>query len=377
MEILYIAPSIPNEFSRIRTINLLKSFKENGCKVTIVALCIEKKELEYLNKLSDKVIFVKQSKIVSYINCLIGLFLPIPLQNAYVHSFKLHRLLRKIDKEKYDLIYIKRLRMAGYAKHFSKEKTYIDFTDSLTKYYERVKNFSKGLAKIINFEEYLKHLNYEIKIAKKYNTIICSDDDKKYLEDKHHIKLNNMKVIYNTIDVSKWYNGNIKNKKEKTKLVFSGVLDYLPNILAAKFIIKEIMPKLPQNYSITFVGKNVPSELRVYESSNIHFTGYVENIKKELQKHDIYLCPILAGSGVKNKILQASLVGLPIVTNHLGIEGIRKDFEKFVFMAETPIDFVNQIKKINNLNVKERIKQGQEFIIKFYDYRKCTKDLIE
>ena len=68
MEILYIAPSIPNEFSRIRTVNLLKSFKENGCKVTIVALCIEKKELEYLNKLSDKVIFVNSRKIIILYN---------------------------------------------------------------------------------------------------------------------------------------------------------------------------------------------------------------------------------------------------------------------------------------------------------------------
>ena len=379
MEILYITPSIPNEFSRIRTANLLKSFKENGCKIDVIALYSNEKELKQLNnnELFDNITVVKYSKIISYFNCFIGLFLPIPLQNMYVFSIRLHRLLSKIDKTQYDLIYIKRLRMAGYAKHFDKNKTYIDLTDSLTKYYERVKNFSKGIAKFINTEEYIKHFKYEIKIAKKYNTIICSDDDKEYLENKHNTKLSNMKVIYNTIDTAKWYNKNPKNKNKKNKLVFSGVLDYFPNTLAAQFIINEIMPKLPNNYSITFVGKNVPSALKKFESKRIHFTGYVDDMKKELQQHDIYLCPIFAGSGSKNKILQASLVGLPIITTRLGIEGLKKEFEQFVFIAENSNDFVTQIKKLNAVDISEMVAHQQKFIIKFYDYKNCTKDLIK
>lgn len=376
MEILYITPSIPNKFSRIRTINLLKSFKENGCKVDIISLYTNKNELKYLNEICDNIEIVRQPKILSYFNCIIGMFLPVPLQNAYVNNIKLHHMLSKIKKN-YDLIYIKRLRMAGYAKHFDRNKVYIDLTDSLTKYYERVKAKSKGISKVINTEEYFKHLKYEIKIAKKYNTIICSDADKKYLENKHSIKLNNMKVIYNTIDTKKWYCEEIKNNKSKIKLVFSGMLDYLPNILAAKFIIHEIMPKLSNDYSITFVGKSVPEELKKYESKRIRFTGYVESVKKELKKYDIYLCPIIAGSGIKNKILQASLVGLPIITTDLGIEGIKYDFRKFVFLANTSEEFVKQIKKINFIDITNIIKEQQEFIKKYYDYKNCTKELIK
>lgn len=375
MEILYITPSIPNEFSRVRTINLLKSFKANGCKVDIISLYSDDNELEYLSKISNNIKVIKQPKIVSYFNCFIGLFLPIPLQNAYVYNFKLHRLLSK-NKKNYDMIYIKRLRMAGYAKHFDKDKVYIDLTDSLTKYYDRIRKKSNGLGKVMNNEEYFKHLNYEIKIAKKYKTIICSDDDKKYLENKHNTSLKNMKVIYNTIDTKKWY-CDYKEKIKRTKLVFSGVLDYEPNILAAKYIIEEIMPNLSDDYSITFVGKNVPNELKKYESNRICFTGYVNDMKKELKKYDIYLCPIIAGSGVKNKILQASLVGLPIITTSLGIEGIKKEFKKFVFLANSPKEFVSQIKKVNNINILETIKQQQNFIIKNYDYKDCTKDLIK
>lgn len=379
MKILYIAPSIPNEFSRIRTINLLKSFKHNGCDIDLVSLYSNKNELQYLENLKgivDDIEIVKQPKMISIFNCLIGLFLPIPLQNSYVNSFKLHRLLSKKSKN-YGLVYIKRLRMASYAKHFDSKKVYIDLTDSLTKYYERVMKSSKGISKIINTEEYYKHLKYELKIAKKYNTVICSHADKNYLEKKHNVVLENMKVIYNVIDYDKWYFKYTEKNKNRVKLVFSGVLDYPPNTLAVQFIIKEIMPKLPNNYSITFVGKNVPKELKKYESNRVHFTGYVKDIKAELSKYDIYICPIIAGSGVKNKILQSASVGLPIITNNLGIEGIDEEIKKYVFLANTPNEFIKQIMTVRNMNLKEIIEQQQNFIKDKYDYKNCVKDLIK
>ena len=380
MKILYITPSITNNFSRVRTLNLIKSFKYLGNDVDVISLYTKKNELKNLHALEDvvnNIKIIKQPKILSYINCAFGLLLPVPLQNSYVCNLYLHLYLLFTQKKKnYDLIYIKRLRMAQYAKYFPKSKVYIDFTDSLTKYYDRVKKVTHGFKKIINIEEYYKHFYYEIKIAKKYQSVICSENDKKYLEQKHNIALNNMKIIYNTLDTKKWYVKNLKKKKEKIKLVFSGIFDYLPNILAAQYIIEKIFPLLPSKFSVTFVGKNVDKSLKSYASDRIIFTGEVTDMKCELEKYDIFICPIQAGSGVKNKILQAGLVGLPIVTNELGIEGIRKGFEKFVFFANTPEEFAEKIIYLSNKNINYRIKEQQQFIMKYYDYRKCTRCLL-
>ena len=89
MKILYITPSLPNDFSRIRTKNILKAFKKEKHEVTLISFYQNKKDLGYLDetkKLVNDVILVKQPYIFSIINCLIGIFLPIPLRVAYYYN---------------------------------------------------------------------------------------------------------------------------------------------------------------------------------------------------------------------------------------------------------------------------------------------------
>lgn len=384
MEILYITPSLPNDFSRVRSKNIIKAFKNKGCNITLISLYSSKKDLVYLEEnknLVNEIILFKQPKVISLLNCFIGILFPYTLRTLYVCNRKLHKFLKK-SKKNYDMIYIKRLRMAQYGKYFNISKVYIDITDSLTKYYDRIRKQSKGLKKIISEEEYIKHKIYETSIIKRYNTVICSEKDKKYLMNKWNIDLNNMLVINNSIDTEKWINENIslKSKSKRTKIVFSGMMDYEPNILAVHYIVEKIMPLLDSNYSVYFVGKNCSEELKNLESSNIHFVGYVADMKEELQKYDMYICPIIAGSGVKNKILQAASVGLPIVSNNLGIEGIENDIKKFVFLGNTPKELVRQIKQINKLDthtLKNIIRNQQKFIIEKYDINIAIEKLVK
>ena len=157
MEILYIAPSLPNDFSRVRSKNIIKALKNKGCNITLISLYSSKKDLVYLEEtkqMVDKVILFKQSKIISLINCFIGILSPYTLRTLYVYNKKLHKYLKK-SKADYDMIYVKRLRMAQYGKYLDKSKVYIDITDSLTKYYDRRRKQSKGIKKIISEEEYI------------------------------------------------------------------------------------------------------------------------------------------------------------------------------------------------------------------------------
>ena len=125
--------------------------------------------------------------------------------------------------------------------------------------------------------------------------------------------------------------------------------------------------------SLPFIEKNL-------ESNNVHFVGYVDDMKKELQKYDMYICPIIAGSGVKNKILQAASVGLPIVSNSLGIEGVEEDIKKFVFLGNTPEELARQIEQINKLDthsLKNIIMNQQKFIIEKYDINVAIEKLVK
>lgn len=390
MRILYITPSPPNSMSRIRTQNIIRAMQQLGHQVTLVSFVYNDNDIVTLKKCNsyiEDIRWVKQPKWKSMLNCLLGVMLPIPLRVSYCKSKKMRDIIEKCLIEKdYDLIYIKRLRMAQYA-YLGKMKqitTIIDITDSLTKYYERISKKEVGLKRLLAIEEYYKHRIYEPKVCKRDAPIvICSEDDKSYLLELSPALKNNLYVMNNSIETNVWRSDIIiSTEGQRKRLTFFGMMDYAPNIIAAKYLITQVLSLLPEQYTLEIIGANCTEELLGYECARVHFTGYVEDMRKALQNNDIFICPILAGSGVKNKILQASLVGLPIVSTTLGVEGIHKDILKYVFVADeakTIADCVIQINQLAEQDLKERILGQQELIIRDNDnvvvLKKCFKEL--
>lgn len=131
-------------------------------------------------------------------------------------------------EKEYDLIYIKRLRMAQYA-YLGKQKgvsTIVDITDSLTKYYERISKKEHGTKKLLAIEEYYKHRLYEPKICKQNApVVICSEDDKNYLLNLAPGLKNNIHVMNNSIETDVWCSNNITISAvdQRNRLTFLGL----------------------------------------------------------------------------------------------------------------------------------------------------------
>jgi hypothetical protein len=81
----------------------------------------------------------------------------------------------------------------------------------------------------------------------------------------------------------------------------------------------------------------------LYRDTRVQFVGFVEDMKTALQEYDIFVCAIVAGSGVKNKILQASMAGLPIASTTLGIEGVAPAIRDAVLVGDTPEELARAI----------------------------------
>lgn len=360
MKLLYISPSPPNEMERVRSLNILKALKKKNVNITLITLYNSKQEKYIANaeKYVDNIIKVKYSKIVAIFYAFISLFLPVPVRVGYCFNFRLRKILKTMQYD-FDVAYIKRLRMAQYKKYLRVQTVYIDITDSLTKCYERLAKAEKGIKKLVCLEEFYKHKIYEKKICENNeNIIICSEDDKKYLKKLSSKIIGKITVIDNVIDVQKWTSDNIKvsNPGERNRLAFLGVMNYEPNVLGVKYLIKNVLPKLPNEYSLNVVGARVPKELKKFENERVKFLGYVDSVKEELSKYDIFICPIIAGAGTKNKILQAGAMGLPIVCTQMSLEGLTQELKDVVFVANTEEEFVKQISKIDSMDEKDLLK---------------------
>ena len=105
-------------------------------------------------------------------------------------------------------------------------------------------------------------------------------------------------------------------------LGFVGNMHAAANQASLDFICSEVLPLLPGR-TLRVIGVCPDDIVHRYEqSSQISFSGRVESIEDELLKCKIMLAPFAYGTGIKTKVLEAMGMGVPVVTNSTGIEGM-------------------------------------------------------
>jgi glycosyltransferase involved in cell wall biosynthesis len=103
------------------------------------------------------------------------------------------------------------------------------------------------------------------------------------------------------------------------RVIFSGSMNYRPNIDAALALVRDVLPKITSNVEIRLVGRNPAAELLQLAVNNprVAVTGAVSDIAAELRAGDIFVAPMVSGGGISNKVLEAMASGLPVITTPL------------------------------------------------------------
>lgn len=110
------------------------------------------------------------------------------------------------------------------------------------------------------------------------------------------------------------------------RLIFTGQMDYAPNIEAATRVIERLLPGIREQLPhATFhvVGRNPPEELTCFDGKDgVHVWGGVTDIRTWLVAADLSLVPLEIARGIQNKVLEAMAMGLPVVTTDAAATGI-------------------------------------------------------
>jgi hypothetical protein len=106
------------------------------------------------------------------------------------------------------------------------------------------------------------------------------------------------------------------------RFVFVGGLDYLPNRQALAWFRDEVLPRLGGGFRLAVIGSCPPGVEAGFAGGGIEILGYVDDLDAELRRCRGVLAPIVTGSGVKTKVLEAMAYGLPVVGTPLAFEGV-------------------------------------------------------
>ncbi len=138
-------------------------------------------------------------------------------------------------------------------------------------------------------------------------------------------------------------------RQEREEIVFSGNLEYEPNVMAVRFFRDHVWPVLRERPGLQWkiVGKN-PQGVRglVAGDARIRLTGSVDDAVAELATAQVAVIPLQAGSGTRVKILEAWAAGTAVVSTPLGAEGLLARHGEHLLIAGTPESFLDAVNKL-------------------------------
>jgi GT2 family glycosyltransferase len=199
------------------------------------------------------------------------------------------------------------------------------------------------LLKAQEFLEWLRAMRFEIGAAGMFDAIFtCHEEEQRLLESllngRRPPVISGLRAV---IDVSSHsFPG---GPRRPDSLLFVGNFQHRPNVDGLKYFCSQVLPLIrARRPTVTFtvVGAHATPEIqRMWSGEEIRWLGQVPDIREPLSQHAVFVCPILAGAGMRVKILEAFASGIPVVSTPLGAEGISVQQGVHLMLAASPEEF--------------------------------------
>jgi len=129
-------------------------------------------------------------------------------------------------------------------------------------------------------------------------------------------------------------------------LVFTGAMDYWPNVDAVTWFVSDILPALRQRWSglcFYIVGRSPTQAVLDLAGPDVVVTGTVADVRPYLQHAAVVVAPLRVARGIQNKILEAMAMARPVVAAQSCVAAISAEPETELLAANSVADFVAQI----------------------------------
>ena len=156
---------------------------------------------------------------------------------------------------------------------------------------------------------------------------------------------------------------------EERTIVFAASLRWYPNQSALAFFNRKIWPLLKQRCpGVRFIvaGQQPPEFLVRWAKSDadIELVPNPEDIRRYIARGAVYVCPIIDGGGSRLKLLDAMAMGKAIVSTTIGAEGLRCSAGKHMLIADTPVEFAeNVLKLMEDLPLRRRVSAAARKLV--------------
>ena len=324
---------------------------------------------------------IESSRIRLYGTAFCSLFTNDPFSVNWIKDTGMRQQLRRMVNEvKFDLVHIDTISLAAYRDEVQGLPKILNHHNIESHLFKRRTMYEKNPLKRLYYSlEGEKLERYEQQACAEFETnFTVSELDKQRLLE--FVPSARADVIANGVDVDYFVPG--PEPIVPGNLIVASGMNWFPNRDAVIYMCDDIWPVLAEqmpDLSWTVVGADPPTQLLdlAARDRRIEVTGFVNDVRPYLSRAEIYLCPMRDGGGTRLKILDALAMGKAIVCTTMACEGIAVTPEENVLLADSPAEFVKQIRRLReDPSLRHRMgSAARNFVIEHYSWGKIGNDL--
>lgn len=368
--------------------SLTMGLLNNGHKVKVIAFNsykhpsdIKKLPKEYLDKTGYETIFVDLK-----LKTIPALFSFLKNESYHIKRFiskeMKTRIISLLKEEDFDIIQMESIFLATYApiiRKYSKAKLVLRAPNIEHVIWEKTALSTKNPFK----RQYLNQLasslkTFELKNINAFDGVypVTKVDEDFFIENGCTKPCVGVPVGIETADFVD------KETAEPNSLFHIGSMDWIPNQQGIKWFIDEVWDDIHRdlpNLKVYLAGRAMPDWLLNLDKENIIIYGEVPDSARFIYSKDIMIVPLLSGSGIRIKILEAMSLKKCIIATSQAAEGILYENNVNIVIANSPKEFKDSIKKcINDKPFCQMIAQNAEKLIaEKYNINAVAKELVD
>jgi glycosyltransferase involved in cell wall biosynthesis len=283
----------------------------------------------------------------------------IPLNVYRSHSPQLNAEVAKIASE-YDIIFLDHYEACSYIPSDYRGLSVYHAHNAYFKIWQRYAQLPGNLLiRAVSWLEAKRVSRSEVQLAKRCDLTFAAPNDASALVAMG-IEKNKLRPTYHLGDDQQLQLVDLCYEDTCEKLMYVGFLGWEPNVQGLLWFIDEVWPRLLIKHPkllFDIVGKNPDERLREAASrySGIKLCGFVADLQEIYKDSRVSVAPLLFGSGMKVKVLDAMARGMPTVTTSLGAEGIEVMSGTHLMVAD---DAALQASQIHRLLVDSLLWQS-------------------
>jgi glycosyltransferase involved in cell wall biosynthesis len=256
-------------------------------------------------------------------------------------------------------------------RRFPQVRFVVDFVDSPTLAISRAKIARRVLRFLSRYTNW-KWRRLERKVQRTFDaTIYISTVDATAVQPLPDPRVH---VIPNGVTFSDAGPDSPKKTADRPVIGYLGDMSYPPNISAVLRLAHRIFPPILESTGsarLLIIGRNPSEEIRRLHSAEITVTGSVENIWAHINQVNVFVFPMLEGSGLQNKILEAMYAQVPVVTTSMSAAGIGAKTDVQLLTGDADEEIVRQSLKLlcDTRYAQEMARRGKEFVMQEFNWQ--------